>query len=340
MKQLDTDARIPMPSLARVSVYFMSCVSANVIKMTRPLDSKSSVYNCVILWLLLVYTLVQFFFYELRFLVTDHDIILLIVLWLFAAVEALCMTVNVVTSVRRPARRNAQAFSEAQALLIPKSRESPDTLHTLHTLHTQHTLHTVDPVDVACDPQLVGGISVYTACLLMMTARVHYTFDNPYLHILTVIFGFRTWMKIVVTKTTLTPRRQSIREMRLGEGYDDSGYVSSAQGEEYVRDSKDSDKSEDSDDSGNGEDGKPPELQAVGLYGSRSALLQSLLVGLDMACFATLLIAGVGYSADTKFDAIQHQVMILIICMLIATLIMINKPSQSITIAEYGNRQV
>jgi len=180
-------------------------------------------------------------------------------------------------------------------------------------------------VDVACDPQLVGGISVYTACLLMMTARVHYTFDNPYLHILTVIFGFRTWMKIVVTKTTLPSGRQSIQQMRLSEGHDDSGYVSSAQGEEYVRDSKDSDKSEESDDYESGEDGKPPQLQAVGLYGSRSALLQSLLVGLDVACFATLLTAGVGYSADTKFDAIQHQVMILIICMLIATLILINK---------------
>ena len=192
---------------------------------------------------------------------------------------------------------------------------------------------------MGCDSQLVGGISVYTACLLMMTARVHYTFDNPYLHILTVIFGFRTWMKIVVTKTALTPRRQRSREMRLRDWRDDSRYV----------DSKDSDRSEDSDDLADGGDSEhlstpkhsddtPPDSpsnpQSMGLYDSRSALLQSLLVGLDVACFCTLLTAGVGYSADTKFDAVQHQVMILIICMLIATLILINKQSQSTATAK------
>ena len=41
----------------------------------------------------------------------------------------------------------------------------------------------------------MGGISVYTALLLLLTLRVHYSFDNPYLHILTVMFGTRTFMK-------------------------------------------------------------------------------------------------------------------------------------------------
>ena len=36
-------------------------------------------------------------------------------------------------------------------------------------------------------------ISLFTACLLLMTMRVHYTFDNPYIVPLTALFGIWDW---------------------------------------------------------------------------------------------------------------------------------------------------
>jgi len=40
-------------------------------------------------------------------------------------------------------------------------------------------------------------ISLLTACLLLMTVRVHYTFDNPYIVPLTALFGVRDWYKFM-----------------------------------------------------------------------------------------------------------------------------------------------
>lgn len=43
----------------------------------------------------------------------------------------------------------------------------------------------------------VQGISLPLACLLLLTARVHYSFENPYTPVLTVIFGVRSWTKFL-----------------------------------------------------------------------------------------------------------------------------------------------
>ena len=46
---------------------------------------------------------------------------------------------------------------------------------------------------IPISPRPVSGVSVYTALLLMLTLRMHNTFDNPYLPTLTVMFGTRTF---------------------------------------------------------------------------------------------------------------------------------------------------
>lgn len=43
-----------------------------------------------------------------------------------------------------------------------------------------------------------SSISLLTTSLLLITVRIHYTFDNPYIAVLTTIFGMRTFYKFFV----------------------------------------------------------------------------------------------------------------------------------------------
>ena len=43
--------------------------------------------------------------------------------------------------------------------------------------------------------KLLSGISIYTACLMLLAFRIHNTFDNPYNGILTMMFGTRSFIK-------------------------------------------------------------------------------------------------------------------------------------------------
>lgn len=134
-----------------MSVYMMSCISANVIRMSKMQHFYISFSDFCCLCLNLVYIAAQFLFAELRFIATDGDVILCFVLWMYVLVETLFM-----------------------GIFLLRSAERPDHMHYY----------------------FMGGISVYTAMLLLFTLRVHYTFDNPYLQILTVMFGTRTFMKV------------------------------------------------------------------------------------------------------------------------------------------------
>jgi hypothetical protein len=136
--------------ISLMCVYLMSCISANVVKMSDPDGVRVTRSDAMVLLANLVYLMASFCWFDLRFIVTDHDLVLFWVLWVYVLVEALMIT--------------ASGRDSAAAATL---RERP----------------------------LIGGISVYTAVLLLLTLRVHYTFDNPYLHILTAMFGTRTFLK-------------------------------------------------------------------------------------------------------------------------------------------------
>ena len=48
-----------------------------------------------------------------------------------------------------------------------------------------------------------SSISLLTTSLLLITVRIHYTFDNPYIAVLTTIFGMRTFYKFFVFNSHL-----------------------------------------------------------------------------------------------------------------------------------------
>jgi len=53
-------------------------------------------------------------------------------------------------------------------------------------------------------------ISPLTACLLLLAARIHYSFDTPYTVMLVVVFGVRNWYKFLATQCEPTTQRESV----------------------------------------------------------------------------------------------------------------------------------
>ena len=53
-------------------------------------------------------------------------------------------------------------------------------------------------------------VSPLTACLLLLAARIHYSFDTPYTVMLVVVFGVRNWYKVLATQCEPTTQRESV----------------------------------------------------------------------------------------------------------------------------------
>lgn len=147
--------------ISLMCVYLMSCISANVVKLSSTDGFRITWLDLGVLVANLVYLAVQFFVSELRFLVTTGDVTLALVLWWYVCGEALVVVMFLV---------------ERGCALAPQAKARPPQ-------SPQHLY-------------FMGGISVYTALLMLLTLRVHYTFDNPYTHILSVMFGARTFLKV------------------------------------------------------------------------------------------------------------------------------------------------
>tara|TARA_B100001758_G_scaffold247962_1_gene269300 strand:+ start:30665 stop:31945 length:1281 start_codon:yes stop_codon:yes gene_type:complete len=56
---------------------------------------------------------------------------------------------------------------------------------------------TPDPVDHNHEGNAIRCISLLTAFLILMTVRIHYSFDNPYIWLLSAIFGIRSMHKFI-----------------------------------------------------------------------------------------------------------------------------------------------
>lgn len=144
--------------ISLMCVYLMSCISANVVKIATPLRVTRG--DLAILLVNLAYLLVNFFFSNLRFLVTNHDLVLFWLLWAYVCLETALL---------------GRMWRWQRSAIAPAGQGEPGGVE---------------------ERGRMGGISVYTAVLVMLTMRVHYSFDNPYLHILTAMFGTRTFQKV------------------------------------------------------------------------------------------------------------------------------------------------
>ena len=155
-----------------VCVYLMSCISANVVRFSGHDGFKITRIELVVLVVTIIYISLNMFcdsfgvwFGGLRYLLTSEDTTLAVLIWVYVV----CETIVVAGPVWRETTEN----------------------------NGLSALWNVWPGDKKSGgPQMVSGVSVYTGLILLLTLRVHYTFDNPYLHVLVVMFGTRTFQKL------------------------------------------------------------------------------------------------------------------------------------------------
>lgn len=137
-----------------VCVYFMSCISANVVRVSGHVKFRITRIEIAVLLIAVAYVTVNLFFNAfgswfggLRFLLTTEDYILSIILWVYVICET-CVIAGPMFMGRRDSA------------------------------------------------SVISGVSVYTALIMLMTLRVHYTFDNPYMQVLVIMFGTRSFLKV------------------------------------------------------------------------------------------------------------------------------------------------
>lgn len=148
--------------LALVAVYLMSCTSVNIVKFVHRQPYETSKVTLAASALVVLYTLYSLVAGSLRFVATDSDLYLLLLLCGFVSMEVALQLFLNDTGV------NAHA----------EDRDKQDT-------------------DERAPINYVGGISVNIASLLLLTLPVHYSFDNPYTPVLSVLLGVRSWTRFV-----------------------------------------------------------------------------------------------------------------------------------------------
>lgn len=163
--------------LAMLSIYLVSCVAQNIVK-TISHSNNSPIVNeipvsqravTLFVWILLV---LDFYTTLLQtppsndFFILRHDRVVAIHLLFYVIVELFFQT----------------------AAHLARLQYNNTGVHGVFQLHTIPTHYT-------------SSVSILIACLLLISLRIHFTLDNPYLVVLTALFGIRSWYKFLWATT-------------------------------------------------------------------------------------------------------------------------------------------
>lgn len=185
----DTTSVAEMVLIFATAVYLMSCVSVNIVRLSQHKPYVANSGELLIVFAVLLYTIISRAALGLRLFVSTEDEILLWTLVIFACLE---WGITVRSFFQRTAREK-------------QTKVHPDTQYSVAALDDPQDVarwvqsgSIVDPADSSlARNNAVQGISMPLSCLLLLTARVHYSFENPYTAVLTVLFGVRSWTKFL-----------------------------------------------------------------------------------------------------------------------------------------------
>lgn len=180
----DTSSVSELIIVAIASIFFVSSLSHNLITIYSNSTAMSSTtgklqqsrIQAVMVLATLVYFMVYFAISFPGLLVLQADVTLAAHISIFIILEA-CAQVWVAYS--REEEKRAQ------------QRKTGDEIKQVGFLQSIGQVITV-PVH----PESDGYVSILTASLLLLSCRVHFTFDTPYLQILVVVFGTRSIYKL------------------------------------------------------------------------------------------------------------------------------------------------
>ena len=169
--------------LAMLSIYLVSCVAQNIVK-TISHPKKSHLVNeipasqravTLFVWILLVldfYTTLLQTAPSNDFFILRHDRVVAIHLLFYVIVELFFQTA-------------------AHLARLQYNNTGVSGGFRLHTIPKHYT----------------SSVSILIACLLLISLRIHFTLDNPYLVVLTTLFGIRSWYKFLWATTHQMPEQ-------------------------------------------------------------------------------------------------------------------------------------
>lgn len=186
----DTTPVLELLVVALLSVFFVSALSHNLLKIFQrhsvPPPSEEDKDSHKTAWLQLlcvlvtvVYCFVSIFGIHSGLVVLENDQALFIQLCVFILAEILC---QILLAIPEAHARQAKIESKNEFIIEQWDLEGRVLMEVL-------------AVPVASDRD--GYVSILTACLLLISCRVHYSFDTPYLVFLVVIFGTRSMYKLL-----------------------------------------------------------------------------------------------------------------------------------------------
>ena len=175
--------------IALVSIFFISALSHNLISIFSPTQEAHDVkirqarLQAAVVTLTWAYYVYFFSYPGADMLLTATDITLAVQICLFILVEAVGQIV--VAQLQHDPMQDMSREAQLQHDPMQDMSRDDSTWTYLSNLFS-----------IPVHPDGDGYVSILTASLLLLSCRLHFTFDTPYLNVLAIVFGTRSFYKL------------------------------------------------------------------------------------------------------------------------------------------------
>lgn len=203
----DTTDAVFLTILAFLSIYLVSCIAQNIVSvLTKPVVNIDRFQLGVTLFVVILLWGTFILFEENLFLITQDDKRMLWHLLLFVTVDWIVQfstksssSVNNLIDFFSSNNDSRETDSLGKYQRVESGRDFDDKKYKKNT----REIRDVNESKYSQHARQIGecnffcNISILIACLALISLRIHFTLDNPYINILTVLFGIRTWYKLL-----------------------------------------------------------------------------------------------------------------------------------------------
>lgn len=163
------------------AIYLVSCIAQNIVNVVNK-NMHIPVWQRLVTFGVLVMSVWSFVFAgESSYVILHTDKRLMWQLILYVSFE---LVMQILSDLERAQARHATTPATFVQWLQLSYREVEETGEDSQKAWN-------------VSPYFASSISILTACLLLITLRIHFTMDNPYVVVLTLIFGIRSFYKFL-----------------------------------------------------------------------------------------------------------------------------------------------
>lgn len=203
----DTTDPVFLTILAFLSIYLVSCIAQNIVSvLTKPVVNIDRFQLGVTLFVIILLWGTFILFQESAFLITQDDKRMLWHLLLFVTVDWIVQfstksssTVKGFLDFFTSNNDSGVVDNLGKYQRVDSGRDLEDKKYKKNFREIQDKKESryLQNARQIGECNFFCNISILIACLALISLRIHFTLDNPYLNILTVLFGIRTWYKLL-----------------------------------------------------------------------------------------------------------------------------------------------